>query len=547
MLGLLNNLSVRTRLWFLLGAGALGFCVIVAIALQQQRTLLLQDRQAKTRHLTEAAFSLLEHFDKLAKDGKLTQSDAQRFAKDAIRAARYDQKEYFWIHDLQQRVVVHPMKPELEGQDKSDMADPNGKKVYVEMNRVVRQSGAGFVDYYWPKPGSNAPVAKISYVKLFEPWGWVIGTGVYLDDLDALFWQSAQRLAVWTAGMSLVVGVIMLALARSITRPIDFLHTLGNVMSRVQRDGDLTQQVHVEGNDEISVVTSSFNQLIESFRVSMREVLDHLERVSQASGQLLARTEEVRRGAAQQSEQAAGTSAAVEELNVSVAQISEKTAEAADTATSAGERSGRGEQQVQEVVDHMGRIAQTVVGSAQTIEALGVRSRDITKIVKVIKDIADQTNLLALNAAIEAARAGEQGRGFAVVADEVRKLAERSSNATTEISETIASIQRDTEDAVQSMKTGSELVDQGVARVGEAGQAMGEITQGTRRIVDVTRDIALSLKEQSAAANDIAVRVERIARTVESADALCDTTYRDAQTLESTAQELRRALGRFRC
>ena len=111
MLGLLNNLSVRTRLWFLLGAGALGLCVIVVISLQQQRALLLQDRQAKTRHLAEAAFSLLEHFDKLAKDGKLTQADSQRFAKDAIRAARYDQKEYFWIHDLQQKVVVHPMKP----------------------------------------------------------------------------------------------------------------------------------------------------------------------------------------------------------------------------------------------------------------------------------------------------------------------------------------------------------------------------------------------------------------------------------------------------
>ena len=547
MLGLLDNLSVRTRLWFLLGAGALGFCVIVGIALQQQRTLMLQDRQAKTRHLAEAAFSLLEHFDKLAKDGKLTQADAQRLAKDAIRAARYDQKEYFWIHDLQQKVVVHPMKPELEGQDKSDMADPNGKKVYVEMNRVVRQSGAGFVDYYWPKPGSDAPVAKISYVKLFEPWGWVVGTGVYLDDLDALFWRSAGRLALWAAGMSLAVGVIVLALARSITRPIDFLHTLGTVMSRVQKDGDLTQQVHVEGEDEISVVTRSFNRLIESFRASMLNVLEHLERVSQASHELLSRTEEVRRGAAHQSEEAAATSAAVEELNVSVAQISEKTGEAANTAASAGKRSGLGEQQVQEVVDHMGRIAQTVVGSAQTIEALGVRSRDITKIVKVIKDIADQTNLLALNAAIEAARAGEQGRGFAVVADEVRKLAERSSNATTEISAMIDSIQRDTESAVESMKAGSELVDRGVARVGEAGRAMGEITQGTRRIVDVTHDIALSLKEQSAAANDIAVRVERIARMVESTDALCDTTYRDAQTLESTAQELRRALGQFRC
>jgi len=543
----ISSLSIRASVMLMLVTVALSMAVLVTITLQDKRAVMLQDRADKVRSLTESAHSLLAYHHAEFAAGRLGEAEAKERAKAAVRALRYEGNEYFWINDMKHVVIAHPMKPEFEGQDKSDIADHTGKKLYQEMVILARNQGGGFVDYYWPRGGSKEPVAKVSYVKLFQPWGWVIGTGLYLDDVDAMFWQAVRKAGMWLAGIALVLAAIMLFLARSITRPVRALHELGTLMQHIRQDGNLARKVEVTGDDEAAHIGRSFNALLDSMRASIQDVNASAMRVDAAGTELSMRTGEVRAAAAKQAEDASNAAVAVEELSSSVAQIADKTAEAATAARGAGELSGRGETQMQEVAAHMSRLADTVTRASGTIESLGQRSGEITKIVKVIKDIADQTNLLALNAAIEAARAGEQGRGFAVVADEVRKLAERSGEATTEISAMIDSIQRDTEEAVSSMQAGSRLVKEGVERVGEAGEAMKAITTNTRQIVAVTEDIAVSVREQSKASNDIAARVERIARMAETSDAASASTHGEAQSLQQVAGELRGAMQRFRC
>ena len=543
----LAALSIRNRVLLILAIGGMSLLLLLGMSLQDKREVMLKDRAEKVRSLTESAHALLAHYHALSEQGRLSGPDAMEQAKAAVRALRYDGNEYFWINDLDHVVVAHPMRPEFEGQDKSDITDPSGKKVYQDMVRIVRAHGSGFVDYIWPRGGSNEPIAKISYVSLFEPWGWVIGTGLYLDDVETTFWQSVRRTALWLAVILLVVGTIMAFLARSIMRPVHALRELGVVMQDIRADGNLAREVRVAGDDEVAQIGRSFNALLQGMRASMQEVNACALRVDAAGAELSTRTGDVRAAAARQAEDASNAAVAVEELSGSVAQIADKTVEAATAARGAGELSMRGETQMQEVAAHMNRLTETVMRASATIESLGQRSGEITTIVKVIKDIADQTNLLALNAAIEAARAGEQGRGFAVVADEVRKLAERSGNATTEISHMIDSIQRDTEAAVNSMQSGSQLVREGVERVDEAGKAMRAITSNTQQIVAVTEDIAVSVREQSNASNDIASRIERIARLSESSDAASASTHAEAQALQQVAGELRGAMRRFQC
>jgi len=546
MPGFIAALSIRVRVLIMLAITASSLVLLVAMHLQDQRSVMLQDRADKIRSLTESAHAILGHYHALSAQGRLSEANAKQEAKAAVRALRYDGNEYFWINDLNHVVVVHPMKPEFEGQDKSDVADHTGKKLYQEMVRLAQNRGGGFIDYYWPRGGSKEPIAKLSYVRLFEPWGWVIGTGLYLDDVDAVFWASARRAGLWLAGIGLVVGAIMLLLARSIMRPVQALRELGTVMQDIRVNGNLARHVPVVGDDEVAQIGRSFNELLESMRSSIQEVNTSAMRLDAAGTHLTARTGEVRGAAATQSDDATNAAVAVEELSASVALIADKTAEAATGARGAGELSKRGESQMQEVSEHMNRLSETVTRASVTIESLGQRSGEITTIVKVIKDIADQTNLLALNAAIEAARAGEQGRGFAVVADEVRKLAERSGNSTSEISDMIASIQHDTDVAVQSMQVGSSLVKEGVERVDQAGKAMRAITCNTQQIVSVTEDIAASVREQSAATNDIASRIERFALLSETSDRASAAAHVEAQALQQVAGELRSAMQRFK-
>ena len=540
-----SGTSLRTKLLGLSVTTVVALALLFVVTLANDKQQMMTDRQEKIRNLVEVAHATIAHFEKLARDGRMPVDDAKKAAMNAVREMRYDKTEYFWINDFSPTTLMHPVRPELEGKAMNEVKDPTGKVLFVEFVKVVKASGAGYVDYLWPKPGSNAPVPKISYVKGFEPWGWIVGTGIYIDDVDALFRQQATKFLIWGIGIGGFIAFALFVVGRNIVNTLGGDPQYAAEITKRIAAGDLTTDVRCAPGDTTSLL-AGMKAMQETLRAMIKEIVAGAERLASASDELLHASEEVAMRSRQQSESASAMAAAVEEMTVSIDQVSHNAGEAHGISQEAGTVSEQGTGIIQNAAVEMRKIADAVQSSSLIIEELGQQSDQITSIVNTIKEIADQTNLLALNAAIEAARAGEQGRGFAVVADEVRKLAERTSMSTTEIAGMVEKIQNGTRNAVASMQTGVTQADKGVALANEAGQSIVSIRDGALRVVDVVNDISSSIREQSAASSDIAKNIERIAQmSEESAQAVQHTTDA-ARHLQELSAALHASVSRFK-
>ena len=328
-----------------------------------------------------------------------------------------------------------------------------------------------------------------------------------------------------------------------ITRPI---HSLKDTIGEIQKNNDLTKRLDVTSEDELGQVSEAFNLLISGLQSSLNQVMASAGQVLSLSEQLTASASQVADVSHKQSESASSMAAAVEEMTVSIDQVAEHARETQNISQSSSELSNRGSGVIMKVVEDMRSIADTVHESSAIIAELGQQSDQIYSIVQVIKGIADQTNLLALNAAIEAARAGEQGRGFAVVADEVRKLAERTTRSTEDIASMIQKIQNGTKQAVASMEVGVERVNQGVSLAGQAGDAISQIQSGAQQVGVAVTDITSAIKEQSIASSEIARHVEQVAQMSEESSAAAQGNAEAAQYLEKLAISLQGAVKKFK-
>jgi methyl-accepting chemotaxis protein len=539
------EMPLRTKLVGLTVAIIIALCVLFAVALSNEKAQLLSDRQDKIRNVVEVAHSVVDSFHKQEKAGKLSREDAQAQAKEALRAMRYDKVEYFWINDMHPLSIMHPIKPELEGKDQTANIDKTGKALYVEFVKTVKASGAGFVDYYWTKPGSDAVVPKLSYVKGFEPWGWVVGSGVYIDDVEAIFRQNAMKFLTWGLLIGGFIAVSLALVSRNLIKTLGGDPQYASQITRRIAAGDLTAEVNCPAGDTTSVL-AGMKEMQQTLRKMIEEIVRGAEQLSSASGELLHASEEVGMRSRQQSESASSMAAAVEEMTVGIGQVAENAREAHTISVHASDLSATGTRIIQSAASEMNKISEAVQSSSAIIEDLGRQSDQITSIVNTIKEIADQTNLLALNAAIEAARAGEQGRGFAVVADEVRKLAERTTLSTAEIAGMVGKIQNGTRSAVDSMQTGVEQAGKGVDLARQAGTSINEIREGSARVMDVVNSISDSIREQGTVSSEIARNIEQIAQmSEESANAVQHTTEA-ARHLQQLSTALHNSVSRFK-
>jgi methyl-accepting chemotaxis protein len=297
--------------------------------------------------------------------------------------------------------------------------------------------------------------------------------------------------------------------------------------------GDLTVRVTSDYQGDHKLIKESINKVADSLSTAMSDVSDAVQAAASASGQISSSTEEMAAGASEQTQQATEVAGAVEEMTKTILENTRNASYAAESAKEAGNKAIEGGKVVSETIEGMNRIAEVVKKSALTVHELGKSSDQIGQIVQVIDDIADQTNLLALNAAIEAARAGEQGRGFAVVADEVRKLAERTTKATKEIAAMIKQIQKDTTGAVASMEEGTKEVEFGKEKADLAGESLNEIINETNKVVDIVTQVAAASEEQSSA-------VEEISKSVEAISAVTQQSASGTQQIARAAEDLNR-------
>ena len=540
-----GGMSLRGKLATMTLATIAALIVLFVFLLVNGKSQMLDDRGAKVRNLVEVAHATVGHFEKEAREGRLSVDEAKKAAAAAIRSMRYDKVEYFWINDLNDEMVMHPIKPEMEGKKLDQLKDKNGKFLFSEFNKVVKAQGSGFVDYLWPKPGSEAGVPKISFVMGFQPWGWVIGSGIYIDDVDAKFKTDAIKLLLWGIGIAGFIAISLLLLSRNIIRTLGGDPSVASAITKRIAAGDLSTPVDCDPQDQDSLL-ANIRAMQETLRNMIASIIGNAEQVATAADRLLNASEDVADRARQQSDAASSMAASVEEMAVSIDQVRENASEAHGISQEAGTISEEGAAVIHSAATEMRKISEAVQSSSAIVEDLGRQSDQITSIVNTIKEIADQTNLLALNAAIEAARAGEQGRGFAVVADEVRKLAERTSLSTTEIGGMVGKIQNGTRSAVSSMQAGVEQVSNGVELANQAGDSINRIRDGALRVTAVVNGISDSISEQSAAGNEIARKLETIAQMSEESAVAVRHTADAARQLHTLSASLHQTVARFK-
>jgi methyl-accepting chemotaxis protein len=381
-------------------------------------------------------------------------------------------------------------------------------------------------------------------VKTFEPWGWIIGTGIYIDDINAA-WQAN---AIVAAGLGLICLALVLLTSRHVSRSIfvRLRDMVGRMKDMAEGEGDLTRRLEVGCNDEVAELATWFNTFVDKLQEILCKVSSTSNSLAAAGEQISASARQQAEGAEIQRDQTTQVATAMQEMGSTVQQVSENSNNAAAASQKAAETARQGGTVVEETLSRMRAIAQSVGETARKVQELGKQSDQIGKIIGVIDDIADQTNLLALNAAIEAARAGEQGRGFAVVADEVRKLAERTSGATKEITGMIRSIQAETKSAVTAMQAGTKEVEQGVALTTQAGSSLHKIIQMSEQVGDMVTQIATAATEQSAASEEINGNIEQIAKITTASALGAHQTTEALQDLAALASNLQRLVGQFR-
>ena len=509
-----NGLAIAKKIWLLVGLIMVCMSAGGVMLLVMKKEAVESEKKLSTKHVVEVASGIAAYYEALARTGSMTNQEAQTQAIAAIKLMRYEGKEYFWINDMHPNMVMHPTNPKLDGQDLTENKDPNGKRLFVEFVDTVKKSGSGYVSYMWPKPGSDKPVSKVSYVTGFSPWGWVIGSGIYIDDVEAAFWGGVWRLAAVTAGIMLGLFFIVLVVTRGITRPLQQAVNIANAIA----SNDLTQNIEVHSQDETGQLMQAMKNMNDSLVRVVGQVRVGIDTVATAASQIAAGNLDLSSRTEQQASSLEETASTMEELTSTVKENAEQAHHASKLVLSTAEIAASGGEVVGKVIDTMSSIKNS--------------SRKIADIIGVIDGIAFQTNILALNAAVEAARAGEQGRGFAVVASEVQNLAQRSASAAKEIKTLI-------NDSVEQVEAGRNLVD-------EAGEAMDDIVTSVQLVADIISGTAAASQEQRSGIEQVNQAITQMDEVTQQNAALVEQAAAAAESLQDQAGKLAEAVSVFK-
>ncbi len=543
-MNLLRKFPISKRLWLIPVVAILMLFILGMLMIQQVRSDLYKGKQEMTRHVVETAAGIFDHYRQLETSGAMSTAEAQQAAIKQIRALRYDGQDYFWINDLGPVMIMHPMQPKLEGQNLSQVKDPTGKALFNEMVAVARSNGAGAVDYMWAKPGEADPVPKISYVQLFQPWGWIIGSGIYVDDVEAEFKNYLVRFSIIGLFIAAIMAVLVAILIRSITRPLrNSMSAMANIASG---EADLTRDLDVSGNDELTTLGRDFNRFTGKLRSVISQLLETAQSLGQSSQTLGSVSGDAFQQSQQQLQQMELVATAINEVTYAVQEVAKNAEHAASEVGDAENQAGQGQLNIEASLQQIDQLSATISQAVGVIQSLADETTKIGSVLEVIGSIADQTNLLALNAAIEAARAGEQGRGFAVVADEVRLLAQRTQQSTAEIQTMIERLQKNSGAAVNVIMESNRASQLTVEQASQAGESLGQIAQALRNLSGLNASIASATLQQSHVVEDINQNVTQAAGLAQQSTDAAEQTREAGKHLGELAERLNGLLRQFR-
>ncbi len=588
------SLRISSRIWLLVVLAITAAVATDILQLMSLRTALTQERQSAVIHQVEAAASIVKSYVAAVADGRMGRDDAQNRARADLRAIRFGRGDYFFAYDDTGVNVVHGLLPENEGKNLLATKDPNGVPLVADLIAAAHRGG-DFVSYVYPRRGETLPAPKIGYALLVEPWGWTVGSGVYIDDLDAVFRAHIESSLAWSGGLLLLLVMCALPLARGLIRPLvaltgamrelaegrldvpvpalDRRDELGQMAGTVQvfkesaiekrrleadalASGRLTEAERARTAAHLAEAAGQQAHVVDLLgsglsRLSGGDLAHRIEESFPAEYERLradfngamAKLQEVMRGvAASASAIRSGTgeiSAASDDLSRRTEQQAaslEETAAALDEITATVRRTAEGAKHARAVVGGARtgaeRSGAVVRQAVDAMAGIETSSREIGQIIGVIDEIAFQTNLLALNAGVEAARAGDAGRGFAVVASEVRALAQRSAEAAKEIKALIS--------------TSGVQVEHGVAYVGQTGEALAEIVRQVAEIDGIVGEIASSAQEQATGLDQVNTAVNQMDQVTQQNAAMVEESTAASHALAQETGELGRLIGVFR-
>lgn len=563
-----TDISIKARLLLIATAVLICMALIAIFVLHSEKTTLLEDRKVKTRHLVESAHSLLGHYYDLQQKGILSEDAAKDAAIKAIKALRYEQTEYFWLNDFTTpipKMLMHPTVPALDGKVLDDekfncatslqggldgpIEKTDGKKnLFVAFNEVASsKSGQGYVTYNWPKPKAGGGTTgelytKLSFVKKFDGWNWLIGSGIYLDDVDRIFWDHAARLLAIIASLAVLIGVFMMTTISHITRPLNEMRA---VLAEIAQ-GNLTVRANVRSADEVGEMAHSLNLAVDALSQTLSKVGSHTLTVNAAAGEIDAEVGNQASTSTEMSASVAEITSTMEELSASSTQIAEHSKSVVDIANLTWENSKKGAEAMQVVLTKMGDIRNDNQRSLQEIVELGSKSKEISKVMEIINALADQTKLIAFNAALEAASAGEYGRRFSVVAAEIRRLADSVTDSTGEIEAKVNEIQDSINRLVITSEKGSVGIADGMSATANTSDRLGDLVGAASQTSSAAQQISLSTQQQKTASNQVVVALREIvtasSHTAKSINRISQITH----GMTATSAELSEMVGQFK-